>query len=554
MARELTHGHLLAAQLPMKTVNSILDDYLPEKIEATREGVDVTVFLKVPLTRAVSPPAGETAALEIKIPFTARYSDENRECEGAFLCTPKIQIDALPDDLRAVQVNLLELPLASTRVEGDLPAKHDLTRHVVFNSLQKKKVLPVSPMFRNLPNTKVGTFGPGPGTCAQDVLMLFVAGLLPLPLPSAVPFHLSAESGAALLIAEEDLRTRVDDTLAASGLAPQPVDLPGNPDYTLESLTVNFGDGHMHCAGRVTGSFLGIPGASNFEVWFSLLAVGSWNGLLTTPRVKAQALGFRQSTNLGFDLGNVFTGGGVLRAAEEAIPRAIRAVSIPAPGDDGFFFMRRGPTAGVPALSNGVLAISRGGVAIPHIVGVEGRPRTVPYLVGHRFSREFHLSDCEFGRKIKLFNRRTFPTARAAIAAGYDGCATCQPAYNVAAYGYLLVRISRPDDQAWPVGVKPLFTAEFRSNLQRFNVPVEPLPEQIYGGSFYVKDGRLYCIAAFTALVPGKWDVKIQWHTWSAGKQIDIARAWRDRQGARQGQHTEVAGRTENNTLTVTYD
>jgi hypothetical protein len=538
----------------MKAVNAILDDFLPEKIQATREGVEVTVFLKVPLARAVSPPAGETAALEIKIPFTARYSDENQECEGAFVCTPKVQIDTLPEDLRAVQVNLVELPFASTRVEGDLPAKHELTRRVVFGRLQEMKALPVSPVFPNVPNTKVGTFGPGPGTCPQDVLMIFVAGLFPLPLPSAVPFHLSAESGAALLISEDDLRTRIDETLQANGLAPQPVNLPGNPDYTLESLTVDFDDGHMHCAGRVTGSVLGITAASSFEVWFSLLAVGSWNGMLSTPSVRAQALGFRQSTNLGFDLGNVFTGGGLLRTAEEAIPAAIQAVNIPGTTDDGFFFLRKAPNAGVPALSNGVLAISRAGVAIPHIVGVSGRPRTVPYLIGHRLSREFHLSTCEYGRKIKLTNRRTFPTARAAIAAGYDGCATCQGAYNVAAYGYLAVRISRPEGQPWPVGVKPLFTAEFRSNLQRFNIPVQPLPEQIYGGSSYVKDGRVYCIAAFTALVPGKWDLKIQWHTWSATKQIDVARAWSDRQGNRQGQHTEVAGQTENNTLTVTYD
>jgi len=356
------------------------------------------------------------------------------------------------------------------------------------------------------------------------------------------------------LLSEEDLRTRIDQTLTANRLAPQPVSLPGNPDYTLESLSVDFGNGHMHCAGRVTRTVLGITGASDFEVWFSLLAVGSWNGLVSTPRVRAQALGFRQTTNLGFDLGNIFTGGGLLRVAEEAIPAAIQSINIGSPSNDGFFFMRRAPTGGVPALSNGVLGISTGGVAIPHIIGVSGRPRTVPYLVGHRFSREFHLSTCEFARKIKASNRRTFPTARAAVAAGYDGCATCQPAYNVAAYGYLLVRISRPEGQAWPVGAKPLITAEFRSNVQRFNVPVQPLPEQIYGGSFYVKDGRVYCVAAFPAVVPGKWDVKIEWHNWSAGKQIDVARAWRDREGHRQGQHTEVTGQTENNTLTVTYD
>jgi hypothetical protein len=518
--------------------------------------VEVTVFLKAPLARAVAPPAGEKAALEIKIPFTARYSDENQECEGAFFCTPKIQIDDLTGNRSAVQVNLVPLTLASTRVEGDLEAKHELTRSVVFTKLQAMNALPLSPVFPKVDGmqVQVGTFGPGVNTCPQDVLMIFVSALVPLPLPSAVPFHSSAESGAALLISEEDLRTRIDATLAANGLSPQPVDLPGHPDYTLESLTVNFGNGHMHCAGRVTRSVLGITGASNFEVWFSLLAVGSWNGQLAIPRVRAQALSFRQSTNLGFDLGSVFTGGGLLRAAEEAIPAAVQAINIAGTTEDGFFFMRRAPTGGVPALSNGVLQISTGGVAIPHIVGVSGRPRSVPSLVGHRFSREFHLSNCEFGRKIKASNRRTFPTARAAIAAGYDGCATCQPAYNVAVYGYLMVRISRPEAQVWPLGAKPLITAEFRSNVERFGVAVQPLPEQIYGGSFYVKDGRVYCVAAFTALVPGKWDVKIQWHTWSAARQVDVARAWRDRQGEQQGQHTEVTGQTENNTLTVTYD
>lgn len=129
--------------------------------------------------------------------------------------------------------------------------------------------------------------------------------------------------------------------------------------------------------------------------------------------------------------------------------------------------------------------------------------RGAPYFRGHVVSREFHKAGCDFADLIKASNRRLFPTFQNAIQKGYDGCATCQPDFNVASFGDLNVRVVHP------AGVEPdmplTLTADYVDNAVRFNVPLAPDREENDSATPFDDGGVPTHSVSLSHIVPGGW-------------------------------------------------
>jgi hypothetical protein len=239
---------------------------------------------------------------------------------------------------------------------------------------------------------------------------------------------------------------------------------------------------------------------------------------------------------------------------EEAIPRAVRSVGGSAFGGVGLF-ARDVPTerAFAAARAFGGIGISPDGLEIPVELVDQGSPATVapPYLRAHQASREFHVVGCEFGDKIR--RPRRFARWQAAVAAGYNGCWTCQRDYNVVAEGHLIVKLSGPPSAEVP-GPQPVFQATFTGAEQRFGVPIGPLSEKSDRVRGHMANGQVVYIEGFNHLVPGPWQVTIDWDGWSITGNVDVRRHWTDANGQAQGYRTWVKVQKGQPTFEVEYD
>jgi hypothetical protein len=213
--------------------------------------------------------------------------------------------------------------------------------------------------------------------------------------------------------------------LVRQGLKNLPAPVPRQDGLSLTALSIGWDTGFFFITGAAKKEVGPFTGSVTFQAWVQLYVADS--------KVDVIVRRTDQDGDWLLDVGDLFTAGAITRLLEEIIPRAVSSIGGGAFGSLSVF------ASGVPAEQAfatvhalGNVGIHLTGLSIPVIpVGDDTQnPPAVPYHRGNTDTREFHVAGCQFGDKLKAVRLRQFPTWQAAIAAGYNGCWTCQREFN----------------------------------------------------------------------------------------------------------------------------
>ncbi|HEX4816606.1 MAG TPA: hypothetical protein VFV66_28020, partial [Nonomuraea sp.] len=283
-----------------------------------------------------------------------------------------------------------------------------------------------------------------------------------------------------------------------------------------------------------------------FKAWIRLSVDGG--------NVHVEVARTQQAGDTLSDVLDLFSGGYITRLLENAIPKAVGSV-----GGGAFaqvaMFADNLPSDkyAASATASGSIRIYANGLGIPvEITARQAPERLKPaYLHGHVVSREFHVTGCQYGDVIRGSNLRRFVSWQQAIASGFNGCATCQPQYNVAVEGRVRIELTGPPPSA---DHRPLkLTASYAGSAKRFGVPLGPLSVEFRFTGVQSSSGDVVYAASADGLVPGPWSFSVEWRDWSKAQTVEVARSWNDSAGQRQGHSTFIAGTLGDANLTVTH-
>lgn len=262
-----------------------------------------------------------------------------------------------------------------------------------------------------------------------DGLLVTFVSLLGGATPPTVTGRVSVDTDAALIVPDDLLNPAIAAGMASAGLGSLPAQL--NPDVRVSGLSVTLQNGHilMDGAGTNTTEVLGIDIDTDFS--FKVFAQPLVQGGVVTMHV----LSTQQDLDGAFaDFADFISAGALTRLMEEMVPKALEGMSLGSFAGLDFFSPTAPANDSAPASVNTIIRVFVNGLILQYDVASPVSPARVrpPYFRGHVVSREFHRAGCDFGDLIKASNRRLFPTFQNAIQKGYDGCATCQPDFNVA--------------------------------------------------------------------------------------------------------------------------
>jgi hypothetical protein len=553
MARELTSGFPLAAQIPEGFIRTVFAATflrtLPKFTGSTTAGV-LDVWFRRPTVHLIPNPNPFQNLIEVQLPLTARLSGRADETNATFTARPNLIQIEVPHNGQTLIAPVIDFrPSAANAfaVKADVKAFELVLLSTLSQTLKAISPIPAAPLFPDSGRKFfMRTFSTESGSSTANFLGIFLTGEPTIPpLPTNIDAHVTSNGkDAAVLVPRDVLDAQTAAGLASRGLGQLPAPLPGNDGYILNRLNIEFRAGHVH----MTGSISGFDNV-NFEAWLQLWANGN--------RIEVNVLRTRHNGGGLFNFVDFFSAGALTRLLEEVLPKAIGSVGAAAFGNAALFAsdvpLER---AGAAVRAFGNVGVSPAGLNVPvQLIDSTIPPATAPpYYRGHTVSREFHIaSGCRFGDLIK--HPRRFPTWQSAIRAGYNGCYTCQRDYNVVAAGNLRIRLARQGPRNNPTP-KAELDLKLSSDVKRFGEPVGPLHEQPVAARMWTDEnsGDIVTEAAINNLVSGIWTLTVTWDGWTVTGNVDIRRTWVDRDGNQQGERTRVAARHGASSFTVSYE
>lgn len=429
-------------------------------------GVTVTgdLYLSRPSMRFVRHPSFVSAA-RVDIPLLLRLSTLDDEVSGTASVVVPIAFESSTDGAGAPGRMLVAdfRGLADTDVSipglGSSPpaqAAGPLLQEAVATLLRTQVLrVPVSPSIAGLTPFVTGRifcdpdFKP-PATThypEPDYIAIFLnLDGQQMPLPDQFPPQLAHMVEVAhelqrgydsmLAIPADFVLQSIRDGLARAGLGSLPAALPGDSSVTIEALNFELRPGHLHVSGRASKSVDLVPDPT--ADISADLTVGIFNGQvqITTHNVKIGLPAWADALHFLLP----FLGTVILSVVQRAIESLSgQTIGIPLPALSFFagdIQVSTVPSAARPAVivdNTGNLFMRPDGVQLGSTIDLQ--IATVPiarpiYIRAHIVSLEFHRVGCEFGDKIKASNLRRFVRETAALAAGFNGCATCCPEFN----------------------------------------------------------------------------------------------------------------------------
>jgi hypothetical protein len=542
MSLDLTHGFLAELHLRWFVINSVFaGGFLTRHATSTTTldgGRVLRLWFDEPRLRLTGD--GGPAGVEVDLFMTARQSDRFDQGRIGFTVRAPIvdrqvtvggRARACPSaDFSAVTAQSMKLMMNTN------PAYDDAVRTAVADLLRQDSIA-VGPLLPAGGKRLYRTYMDVPGHENVGLLAAFVAPFGEPPTPPGVDRRLAPLEDAILLVPDDLVRPAIDTGLAKAGLATMPAQL--NPDVRVNSLTVSLQNGHIRIQGAATKTtdVLGIDIDTDFTFTAFVQPLIKADGTIGLHVISTQ-----QDLDDAFaDFADFITAGALTRLLEELVPAALSGLGLGSV--TGLDFLSDTAPAGdsAPATPSSILHPFVNGLAISYNVRLpDVEEVTPPFFRGHKRSREFHVKGCEFGDIIAAANLVLFPTHQAAIQAGYDGCATCQPEFSVAVFGDLNVRIAHPSgvEPGQPVTVR----AVYASNIVRFGIPLAPEPEEIVDATTFDDDGMPTNSATFSNIVPAPWVVTVTCGGWSATETVDVHRRFKDAAGVTQGSVTKVRG------------
>jgi hypothetical protein len=542
MSLDLTHGFVAELHVSWFVASHIFAANFLTRHATSKtsvgDGRELSLWFDEPRLRLVG--GDGPAAVEVDLFVTARLSDRIDQARIGFTARGPLvdrqvtvagRTRACPSaDFAGITVETLTMMMSTN------PAYDDTVRGVVANLLRDESVS-VGPLLPGAGKRFYRTYHNVPGHEQVGLLAAFVAPFGEPATPPGVDARLAATQDAILLVPDDFVRPAIDTGLAKAGLATMPAQL--NPDVRVNSLDVSLQNGHIRIQGTATKTtdVLGIDIDTDFTFTAFVQPIVQDDGtigihVITTQQDLDDTLG---------DFADFITAGALTRLMEELVPAAFSGLSLGSVSGLDFLSDTAPSGESAPATPSSILDVFANGLGVSYDVAladpVEVEP---PFIRGHRGSREFHIKGCAFGDLIAAANLVLFPTHQAALQAGYDGCATCQPEFSVAVFGDVNVLIAHPLDvePGQPVTVR----AVYASDIVRFGVLLAPEPEEIQDATPFDDEGMPTNSATFRNIVPAPWVVTVTCGAWSASETVDVHRRFKDATGTTQGSVTTVRG------------
>lgn len=540
MARELTDGFPIAAQIPERFISRVFAKaFMQLMAHVTRPIGNRTldVWFEVPTARLIPSKNPFENLLEVELPLIARLSDRRDESRGVFRARPsliqvQVQVDGV--DLIAPMVDFRPTASSAFSMEAEIDAYREPVLSVLRDALRAVSPFTAAPLFPHGGRQFfLRNYTAAAQTSREDLVGIFVSGEPDVPpLPAKVQARVAAtDTSVAVLLPRDVVDAQVKTSLAAQGLGSLPAPLPNGAGVVLRSLSVELVDGFIHMSGRVATEAGPFTARASFEAWLSLFI---HDDVVTVTVDRTETDG-----DALFDVVDLFTGGGLTDFFKALLGGAVKTLAGGAFGNVGLFVKDVPLDRAMAAVSTqGRIVITPLGLQIPVGLVDDSSPATIepPYVRTHELTREFHERGCKFGEMIKHPQR--YPKWQAAIAAGYNGCFTCQRQFNVVAAGFLVVEVSGPSAEV-AIG-RPTYVLTYTANVKRFGVPVGPLKEERGFVRSRHRDADVVFTDRVDFLVPGPWTLKVEWDGWTVTGAVDVRKHWTDHAGNEQGQRTTV--------------
>lgn len=554
MVRELTDGFPVVAQVSEALVDQIFAytflRSFPTMTTKTALG-EIHIWFEKPTTTLLPSKNPLQNIVQISLPMIARLVERGDESTATLVVRPslaQVSIDNGDHQLLAPMVDFRALGSKAFEVTAAVPEYREPLHTTLVEVLMARSPIVAAPLLPD-PGKQVffRSYTVAAGTSQANILGVFVDDGSETALPKQVVAR--CDDRAITLVPEDLVRQHIGAGLAANGLGTLPASIPGQEGSTLNSLKIELRTGHVHVSGSADASWGLISGSIEFEAWLQLWADG--------PRIDVHVLRTKADTDASLSFVDFFSAGIITRVLEESLPNAISSIGTSAFSSIALFTDKVPVSTGFAASrAFGDVLVLPSGFGIPVVLTSDNVPAVEypPYLRAHKLSREFHTPHgCLFGDLIAGQNLRRFPTWQLAVSSGYNGCATCMPAFNVSAEGRIFIHLSCPGDDS--IEVAPVVYAEFSDNTERFGVSVHPPQENLkFSSGFIAADGRLTFVSDHRNLVPGKWLINIHWGNWTVNQMVKVKRTWTDSQGKAQGLRTFLEGSLGDLHLTVRYE
>lgn len=538
MSLDLSHGFFAETQISARTARQIFAANFLTRVGLSRttapDGSELLIWFDRPeLSFALSPDPAANGVVVV-LETIARLSSRMDEA--------RVVVSA-----RGTIVDRTLVVAGQTRacpsVNFNNSAASDFTVTSTPNADYDGPVLvAVTALLRSQSPFALGPLAPGQGS--RIIRTYFGEGheegfLVMFPVPfgqPATPATVAAHGGDAVLLIPDDLVNRaIDAGKAQAGLATLPAQI--NENVRANSLDVLLQNGHIRIdgSGVAMTEVLGIDIDTDFT--FSVFV----QPLIQGGQVRINVLSAQSDfSGAVADFADFITAGAITRLMEEMLPNALDGLSLGSVQGLTFYSDTAPPGDSAPATVSEIPRVFVNGLGIFYDVHVsEPAPLQPPYFRGHKGSKEFHVTPCEFGDVISSKNLRRFPTRNAAIRAGYDGCKTCQPEFSVASFGDVAVTVVHPPDvePGKPVTVE----ADYRDDLVRFGVTLSPDAEKAESRSPFDDNGVLKHFVQLPRIVPGAWMVTVTCGDWFVSAPVGVRRRFIDAAGAVQGERTELS-------------
>ena len=316
---------------------------------------------------------------------------------------------------------------------------------------------------------------------------------MPWILPPAEA-SITVANGGELRIAASAIRPILDSKLADEGFSSFPVQILRKPQTIVERLAVTFATNDIVVTGKARVEMFALDHYIEFTIRLRLWA--------SDDQITAWVERTDIDGSVAIDIADFFSDGAAGELIVDKITASLGALTN---GSIGITEQIGSISRGISpykAVLTGKVTITPEGIGIPIVIS--GSPtwtlEKAPYYRGHRETREVHRPQgCGYGNSISANRLRLFPTAAAAVFAGYDGCAYCLPEFNTWSQG----RVEAIVFASSAKGVS--MTLRLAEGTSRAGLPVGPLEEKVALKASKKVPGTF--TGAVSHLVPGEWDV-----------------------------------------------
>jgi len=516
------------------------------------------VWFDWPKLRFVHNPSVLVNLVELTLPFTARLRDRFDEAIGTLTARPSLVQTTVASgggQLTAPMIDFRSSASDAFALDINVEDYREPVMAAMVSSLRDISPFTAAPLF---PDTGRQFFF----RTYEDVLAGIDPGMLcifiddggsPPALPSTVVPNDAWRLKSVGLVPRDRVEVEIQAGLVKQGLDHDhlPAPVPGQDGLTMTALAIEWHNEFFLITGEVEADVGPFTNTVTFTAWVHLA--------VEDAKVTVRVVRTDQDGDWLLDVIDFLSAGAITRLLEEVIPRAVSSVGGSAFGSLSMFAEAVPSEQAFAAVRpSGNIGIFLTGLSIPVVPAtVESiSPPKVPYYRGNVRAHEFHVAGCEFGDKVSEDHVRQFSTWQAAIAAGYNGCWTCQREFNVVQFADLRVEITDLDAFV-PLTEELSVVAEYTGNARRFDVPLGPITEVPLKVDRRFDEASATYIALLRDLVPGPWTVTVTVtaaaSTVTVTGPVAVHKQWFDAAHKRQGERTVVRVSLLANTVDVTY-